>query len=1379
MNFDSLSRENISSRRGIKDDSISSSSFSSSSHVLPRTAPNSHSHPHPPSNLPRSPRVGTSKRAQTNHSSISSSITPSTSTINPSSASSSTSPYPNSSTSFFPSASPIPRPPPRPLPSSAVRSNRSETKALGDRTHMKLAELYQKEQTGIISSIERHTSQVQILDDSMRQLRDQVKIHCTEQADLLWKIWSSSSDLYSSVYEDMSERIRDLQLHLQERSKAAEYWEKKAKDLRKSRLFPENDNTKGKELEIHIELRKKEEELYNKDKELSLLYSKLNNLSLWFPLFNQYGDSVLKRFLPPIDYQSNPELPINNAQDALLSDLKRLEKLDIGLEVQLVQTEDRFNAAEIASFSFATKVSRILNIKNNDESDSSEDDEVDEASSDEIEEENQQEVKKLAEDNEQNIIEKEIGKPKEIVSRRKSIAMLSNQKEILNFHSYYQKRVKESLQIAQDCEASLAEKNQEMKNLNLKHALELKKCAEREKQLRDKLDHVLGIAKRMKDSLPKNFLPPLSITSTSYSSRWINGDHYASLTLPSSSFSSTLSIDDIECIIIKFAHYFSSTLIEKPSSDPIYMNKDQIVEWKEFNINNLFSGQSVQVATLSPLIIHLEGDRELHSYFAHHFFMYLYDQSHSKPGFMISQIVSTIIQWIKEGNCSKRGEILAHFFGIEIVRPNQDVLEYQQQLIYRSEERIRDQELIQNQLKEQEDKIKEIEKKIQLKILKKEELKKERENGGGVEINEVEDIDEEDLNPILEAAYNEYEKYKKEIQDENFKDKLKEEEQQQNEEIKRKNEREMYHLELQYKELASTFNWKTLDIDDQHIYFDFLSICFKTCRAFSSSFSSFTSSNGKLIPILWIPKLIKRIFVIYNDKKDEFESENNDTNELDLIEEILEEQNNSLIILPWWRYSLQPFIDKLIVEINSGAILVKPTKNSKDINEDIASFSNNEDSLNIKEDLLEEISESLAKSTLTSSAPSHFSQDSPQMMVDIFHIISCCFNSVKELKQLLLQTLESIYYILNVLVPDGPTNIAYAPLLTSMLSLSPFTHKKMSIDKEISEYKERKENENNRDNLIEELTKNMLLPSIGPSLIDLSLLSSLRTLHTRNNLTASSFSQEILKHSPPQFVQILQPLLLAYKYETSPFYSMEKATQEEKREVQLLNLASTSSTISSSVPSGTGATAILSHLDEKRRKEESFHYHSLLNKLNMLGSAYLSIIEDVLELKDNLFDKLNSRGNFRESVSLYKALHPDEKSPFFPVEKKDEENNNELSSSYSVRVYNLTNYLFSPSLQNVLSSSITKKWFLLISLLTSFSQEHHCFLLSMFEHFSSSASADYNKALIKIIKSGAHPIQLEELDFPLKLKEQKAEYHYKRKSMSKPFNQLCLALNSA
>lgn len=237
---------------------------------------------------------------------------------------------------------------------NAPVSTRSNIRELEDQTHRKLLGSFNEEKAGRMSKLERHVSQIKVLDESIKELCSLLRVNCIDHSNLLWKIWSSAADLHGDVYQELLCEIDSLKLQLASKSFQVEELEEKLSTLRRQKGMGANRTGKGNAIDELVMIRQLEEDVNTKDRELLQLQETITNLSLWFPHFAKFGSSVLSRFLPPIgddDFNSPylPDKPVGEdsvqddlkilsnhfhlAQDYLVHDLRRLEQLGIGLDI--------------------------------------------------------------------------------------------------------------------------------------------------------------------------------------------------------------------------------------------------------------------------------------------------------------------------------------------------------------------------------------------------------------------------------------------------------------------------------------------------------------------------------------------------------------------------------------------------------------------------------------------------------------------------------------------------------------------------------------------------------------------------------------------------------------------------------------------------------------------------------------------------------------------------------------------------------------------------------------------------------------------------------------------------------------------------------------
>ncbi len=235
-------------------------------------------------------------------------------------------------------------------PQDFTRALREEILDIDQFTDAELKAAYNLEQErgeGGSNSLLRYQQQISILDQSLRKLCQVTRPHSIDQANLIWKIWSSAGDLYSAVFQSLSQSIDELTVKLAEKTIAAKTWEDKYVALhgKFQRLFDAKNSSK--DTELRATLRQYEEEIMLKDKEILTMQSMITNITIWFPNFVSFGDSILSRFLPPISAEQieankqqllsvpgtdvDPKLRL--AKDFLLQDLKRIEELSLGFVI--------------------------------------------------------------------------------------------------------------------------------------------------------------------------------------------------------------------------------------------------------------------------------------------------------------------------------------------------------------------------------------------------------------------------------------------------------------------------------------------------------------------------------------------------------------------------------------------------------------------------------------------------------------------------------------------------------------------------------------------------------------------------------------------------------------------------------------------------------------------------------------------------------------------------------------------------------------------------------------------------------------------------------------------------------------------------------------
>lgn len=213
--------------------------------------------------------------------------------------------------------------------------SRGDVIALEAWTHQQLSEIHNKHSDDPVSAHrekeKESADQIKVLDASAELLAKMIEVHCIDKARLLRKLWSSSADLFSSIYTELSSIIHELKLKLGEKNMHCARLEETMNRVRTavtpgalmSSLSPQdrelimssgrgnnNNTTTAVPLSnsadndtIHL----LEAELLLKNQEMLQLQSTLTSLAVWFPNFAKFNTSILSKYLPPIDYLAELE----------------------------------------------------------------------------------------------------------------------------------------------------------------------------------------------------------------------------------------------------------------------------------------------------------------------------------------------------------------------------------------------------------------------------------------------------------------------------------------------------------------------------------------------------------------------------------------------------------------------------------------------------------------------------------------------------------------------------------------------------------------------------------------------------------------------------------------------------------------------------------------------------------------------------------------------------------------------------------------------------------------------------------------------------------------------------------------------------------------
>lgn len=206
--------------------------------------------------------------------------------------------------------------------------SRGDVTALEKWTHAQLAEIHlQHSEDATTAHREKEkgsAEQIKVLDTSAEFLAKMIEVHCLDKARFMRKLWSSSADLFNSIYTELSSAIHDLKLKLSDKSILCTKLEDTLTRMRTSVMTPHTgrghtadqltagnagtDSTATSATESGFvsdagdRIRALEQELLLKNQEMMQMQSILTSLSIWFPNFAKFNSSILSKYLPPIDY---------------------------------------------------------------------------------------------------------------------------------------------------------------------------------------------------------------------------------------------------------------------------------------------------------------------------------------------------------------------------------------------------------------------------------------------------------------------------------------------------------------------------------------------------------------------------------------------------------------------------------------------------------------------------------------------------------------------------------------------------------------------------------------------------------------------------------------------------------------------------------------------------------------------------------------------------------------------------------------------------------------------------------------------------------------------------------------------------------------------
>ena len=193
-------------------------------------------------------------------------------------------------------------------------------------------------------NVESFKKKINILNSAMEKLVAITKEQCIEQADLMDRLWKGAFEVHDRVHQLTNTVVNELRCEQMDNlllirqlkrriklSKLGDYSNEPNPIPKKSSFDDSHETVEEKKEEINA----LKAELRLKDNELLGVHQTLAQLSVWFPQFPRYSQSLLSRMLPPVDDSILSHIDISSItpDKLLLQDLRRLEKIGIGLRV--------------------------------------------------------------------------------------------------------------------------------------------------------------------------------------------------------------------------------------------------------------------------------------------------------------------------------------------------------------------------------------------------------------------------------------------------------------------------------------------------------------------------------------------------------------------------------------------------------------------------------------------------------------------------------------------------------------------------------------------------------------------------------------------------------------------------------------------------------------------------------------------------------------------------------------------------------------------------------------------------------------------------------------------------------------------------------------
>ena len=187
--------------------------------------------------------------------------------------------------------------------------------------------------------------QLLVLDLGQSEVVRQVSMHCYERGQLMNKLWSNNKELYETVIKEQQEviqalhrRVMDGNYHTEQIHQQMELMKRDFDDQIKALYRTSNLGQREEELAA---FRTMQTDMIQMERDIKIMESTVSDLGFWFPNFFSYSTSILRRLLPPVihtekvDDDQKENLINNLPQKKLFEDLKRLEKLEMGINILL------------------------------------------------------------------------------------------------------------------------------------------------------------------------------------------------------------------------------------------------------------------------------------------------------------------------------------------------------------------------------------------------------------------------------------------------------------------------------------------------------------------------------------------------------------------------------------------------------------------------------------------------------------------------------------------------------------------------------------------------------------------------------------------------------------------------------------------------------------------------------------------------------------------------------------------------------------------------------------------------------------------------------------------------------------------------------------